>query len=320
MSDDALNQGIELINSGNIPMGLKVLAEVVKEDPQNDMAWVWLSACYSEKERKIYCLNRAVKINPKNPLAIQGLTHLGEPLPVIDAFKEDAKPIEQPKNLGVPEEEVPPFKGDEHASVLSKFEAAINSTENLEPPEWSAKPRRPRPARKTRGKSKPLFVVLLVILILILIGMAYVFFPRIKTQFFPEASHFNENTQAFIQEVELLMAISDGSNNLGAFKTQQGLVYKAYDRLQPEWPPEMIYQKNEIDVAFKGWSAVGAIADTIKGSDECKVEGPLLVEVKAYTNSLVIDHTCGEWAESVMDIANRHFNQARPGLESYYAR
>ena len=60
MSEDALNQGIELIRSGNIPMGLKVLAELVKTDPQNDMAWAWLSVCYSEKERKVYCLNRAV--------------------------------------------------------------------------------------------------------------------------------------------------------------------------------------------------------------------------------------------------------------------
>ena len=103
------------------------------------------------------------------------------------------------------------------------------------------------------------------------------------------------------------MAISDGSNNLGAFKTQQGLVYKSFDRLQPEWPPELVYQKNEIDVAFKGWSAVGAISDIARGTEECKVKGTLLDEVKAYTNSLVIDHTCGEWAESVMSYCQPPF-------------
>ena len=314
MSEDALNQGIELIRSGNIPLGLKVLAELVKSNPQNDMAWAWLSACYVEKERKIYCLNRAVRINPKNPIALEGLARLGEPLPVIEPLIEEAQ-----FNAG-PKEDASPAIPDDHASVLSKYETAQSSTSELETPDWSAKGRRPRLARKNRGRTNPLLIIILIILLIVLAVVSWLVLPRIIKQIFPEASHFNENTQALIQEVDLLMAISDGSNNLGAFKTQQALVYKSYDRLLPEWPTSMIYQKNEIDTALKGWSAVGAIADVSKGPADCKVEGSLLTEVKSYTNSLVIDLTCSEWAAAVMDIANRHFNQARPGLESYYAR
>lgn len=213
-----------------------------------------------------------------------------------------------------------PLIVEEPASVLSKFEAASAEPVEVEPPDWSVKGRRPRTPRKPRGKINPFVLILVVILVIILAAIAYVFVPRMVRQMFPEASHFNENTQAFIQEVDLLMAISDGSNNLGAFKTQQGLVYKAYDKLLLEWPTQMIFQKNEIDTALKGWSAVGAISEVAKAPNECIVEGSLLDEVKTYTNSLSIDKTCTEWASAVMEIANKHFNQARPGLESYPAR
>ncbi len=314
MSEDALNQGIELIRSGNIPMGLKVLAELVKTDPQNDLAWAWLSVCYAEQERKIYCLNRAVRINPKNPIALEGLARLGEPLPVV------APIIEEAQQSAKQTEDVPATLSEGRPSVLSKFETAESSTTELEPPDWSAKGRRPRLARKNRGKTNPLLIIVLIVLLIILVVVSWFVLPRIINQAFPAASNFNENTQALIQEVDLLMAISDGSNNLGAFKTQQALVYKSYDRLLPEWPASMVYQKNEVDTALKGWSAVGAIADVAKGSADCKVEGSLLEEVKSYTNALAIDLSCTEWATAVLDIANKHFNQARPGLESYYAR
>lgn len=322
MNEEALKQGIELVRSGNVPAGLKVLAEIVKQDPQNDMAWVWLSACYSEKDRKVYCLNRAVRINPRNALALEGLSRMGEPLPVVEPMKEPQAAAEAAAPISSPEPAQPEEKATqaEPVSVLSKFESSQNSTTELEPPEWTAKTPRSRPARKTRGKTNPLLLVLLVVLIVILAVISYLFLPRIFRQIFPAASHFNDNTVAFIQEVDLLMAISDGSNNLGAFKTQQGLVYKAYDKLLMEWPPQMIYQKNEIDAALKGWSAVGAISDVAKSPTDCKVEGSLLEEVKSYTNSLSIDKTCQEWASAVMDIANKHFNQARPGLESFPAR
>jgi hypothetical protein len=248
-------------------------------------------------------------------------------LPVVEPLKEEpVTPVTSPEPI--PVEPVSPVIPEESAaaapvespSVLSKFETAESSPVELEPPEWTAKGRKPRTPRKPRGKTNPLLVVLLVILIIILAVLSYLFVPRIMRQIFPAASHFNENTTAFIQEVDLLMAISDGSDNLGAFKTQQGLVYKAYDRLLMEWPQQMIYQKNEIDTALKGWSAVGAISDVAKSPDDCKVEGSLLDEVKTYTNSLSIDKTCAEWASAVMEIANKHFNQARPGLESFPAR
>lgn len=323
MNEEALKQGIELIRSGDIPSGLRIMAEIVKQDPQNDMAWVWLSACYTETERKLYCLNRAVRINPRNPLALEGLSHLGEPMPVVEPLKEELRIRESRKEgpaAKEPSSEPAAPEVKEPASVLSRFENATSNPVEVEAPDWSVKGKKPRAERKPRGKTNPLMVVLLVILVIILAVLSYLFVPRIIRQIFPEASHFNENTQVFIQEVDLLMAISDGSNNLGAFKTQQGLVYKAYDKLLMEWPPQMIYQKNEIDAALKGWSAIGAISDVAKGPGDCKVEDALLDEVKTYTNSLTIDKTCEEWASAVMEIANKHFNQARPGLESFPAR
>ncbi len=53
MSDLETNQAIELIKQGNIAEGAKILSVVLKNQPDNELAWLWMSACVPDQEKKI---------------------------------------------------------------------------------------------------------------------------------------------------------------------------------------------------------------------------------------------------------------------------
>jgi len=76
MSSDLLQQAITAIKSGNKGNGAQILTQLVKQDPANETAWLWLSVCVESTEQKRYCLNRALEINPNNRDARQALAQL----------------------------------------------------------------------------------------------------------------------------------------------------------------------------------------------------------------------------------------------------
>jgi tetratricopeptide (TPR) repeat protein len=102
MSSELLRQAITAIRSGNKTSGARKLAQLVKQDPNNETAWLWLSVCVESAEQKRYCLNRVLGINPTNREARQALAQL-EPveLPsmsdiVPPSTKRVASPVEVP--------------------------------------------------------------------------------------------------------------------------------------------------------------------------------------------------------------------------------
>ena len=68
MADD-LQTAIELIKSWRKPEGGHILAELVKANPDDELAWQWLSVCVMPAEQKRYCLNQVLRINPQNEFA-----------------------------------------------------------------------------------------------------------------------------------------------------------------------------------------------------------------------------------------------------------
>src|SRR4051794_20717497 len=46
--------------------GRDLLMQSLKIEPKNEMAWVWLSRTLAEPQKKIQCLERALKLNPAN--------------------------------------------------------------------------------------------------------------------------------------------------------------------------------------------------------------------------------------------------------------
>ena len=64
MSEE-LKQAIQLIKSGEKEAGKNLLIRLVKNDPKNENAWLWLSSV-TNGEQRIYCLKKVLEINPQN--------------------------------------------------------------------------------------------------------------------------------------------------------------------------------------------------------------------------------------------------------------
>ena len=73
---EKLQQAISLIKSGDKKRGKQLLGEVIKEDPNNEAAWLWSYRLVSTPEKKQYCLKRALEINPENQQARKALVDL----------------------------------------------------------------------------------------------------------------------------------------------------------------------------------------------------------------------------------------------------
>ena len=66
MTSEELTQAVQLIKSGNKIAALSILKEIVKAEPNNENAWLWLYSCVEKVEQKKYCLQQALRINPNN--------------------------------------------------------------------------------------------------------------------------------------------------------------------------------------------------------------------------------------------------------------
>ena len=72
---DKLQQAIASIKSGNNQIGQQILVQVLKEEPNNESAWLWMSAVVSEDKRQ-YCIKRVLMINPNNQKALLAMQAL----------------------------------------------------------------------------------------------------------------------------------------------------------------------------------------------------------------------------------------------------
>lgn len=70
----------------DIAQARKLLTESLRIDPGNEMAWLWLSRTTSDPQKQLFCVDRALNINPSNEQALALKNHLAgqiaEPTPV----------------------------------------------------------------------------------------------------------------------------------------------------------------------------------------------------------------------------------------------
>jgi tetratricopeptide (TPR) repeat protein len=59
-------EGITAIRANDPKRGRDLLMRALKMDPNNEVAWLWLSRTVDDRDRKIQCLERALQINPAN--------------------------------------------------------------------------------------------------------------------------------------------------------------------------------------------------------------------------------------------------------------
>ena len=78
MANTQLEQAIRAYKSGEKQKAQKLLARIVQAEPNNADAWLWLADCIEQDEQKLYCLRRALKIDPNNILVKQSLKKYAE--------------------------------------------------------------------------------------------------------------------------------------------------------------------------------------------------------------------------------------------------
>ena len=76
-----LQKAITAIRAGDKEAGRSLLAEIIKSDPKNEMAWLWMSGAVEYDDSRRQCLEHVLTINPHNQAAINGLAKLQQEQP-----------------------------------------------------------------------------------------------------------------------------------------------------------------------------------------------------------------------------------------------
>jgi hypothetical protein len=74
-----LKRATDLIKAGENAQARDCLIDILKADPTNDTAWVWMAAVVETQLRKRECLEEALKYNPRNKIARRALQGMATP-------------------------------------------------------------------------------------------------------------------------------------------------------------------------------------------------------------------------------------------------
>jgi len=95
---DLLAQAIATIKAGDKEGGRQILVQLLNAEPENDMGWLWMSAVVDTNELRKDCLEEALKHNPHNQAALQGLEKLKTmPPPEPEPQPEPEPPPPEPE-------------------------------------------------------------------------------------------------------------------------------------------------------------------------------------------------------------------------------
>src|SRR5512141_1108704 len=82
---------ITAIRSGRKEEGRQLLNLLIQQNPNNEMAWLWMSSVVNTDEQRARCLYHVLAINPDNELARRGLQILG-------IVVSDSRPVRIPRD------------------------------------------------------------------------------------------------------------------------------------------------------------------------------------------------------------------------------
>ena len=131
-----LQQATELLQAGRLIEAQAALAELLRQNPNSDQAWLLMSFAVSERSLQIDCAQRAVKLNPFNPNARERLEKLVGP-PASSAPPPASTP--------------PPAEPPRATSFLRKTGALSMPTAAAKPP---AAPEKPAAEAKPPAETK----------------------------------------------------------------------------------------------------------------------------------------------------------------------
>lgn len=71
-----LAAAIRAIRQGDTSQGRKMLVDLLRQDPRDTAAWLWLASTLEDEHKRRECFERVLKIDPQNQAARQGLSAL----------------------------------------------------------------------------------------------------------------------------------------------------------------------------------------------------------------------------------------------------
>ncbi len=71
MDEKTLAQVTQLLKAGDKSQAEVLLKDLLRQNPRDDQAWVWLTQVLSSDKHRLECINRALAINPNNTQALQ---------------------------------------------------------------------------------------------------------------------------------------------------------------------------------------------------------------------------------------------------------
>jgi peptide/nickel transport system permease protein len=66
-------RGIAALKAGDTRLSRELLSQAVKQEPQSESAWFWLSAVLKTAQGRAFCLGKVLEIDPANQRALHGL-------------------------------------------------------------------------------------------------------------------------------------------------------------------------------------------------------------------------------------------------------
>jgi tetratricopeptide (TPR) repeat protein len=75
--DVMLHEAIEAIRQGQRARARDLLTRLLRADSNNANYWIWMSSVVETGREQIFCLKSALKLEPTNPTALQGLRLMG---------------------------------------------------------------------------------------------------------------------------------------------------------------------------------------------------------------------------------------------------
>jgi len=75
-TNEILQQAVAAIKSGEKEKGKQLLVEALEQDESNEVAWLWMTRCVTDRDVKRECFDRVLVINPDNKHAVEGLKRL----------------------------------------------------------------------------------------------------------------------------------------------------------------------------------------------------------------------------------------------------
>jgi hypothetical protein len=144
---DELQKAVELLTAGDTLAARRLLNEIVKNEPDNEQAWLWLASAVTDETRRRECLEQVTRINPDNQAARFALVALKQPTEPIKKPQLNPEPV-APGFQDAPSKSAPPLS--ESLPKIQKSAGVMPSSPAPQPPAQAPAPQPVKAISQTR--------------------------------------------------------------------------------------------------------------------------------------------------------------------------